>query len=104
MMAIEELATSEGTEHRVNTVVHYVVRTDWRQRVALYNTHTQHQQHRRLRRYGAGGCNVTMHTCKFLTKKIVGARKFNFLQNLHQNRRYGAQKSVFLEENLRTSK
>jgi len=37
-MAVEELAPSEGTQHRVNAVIHYVVSTDRRQRVTLHNT------------------------------------------------------------------
>jgi len=41
MMAVEELAASEGTQHWVDGVIHYVMSTDRRQRVTLHNT--QHQ-------------------------------------------------------------
>jgi len=35
MVAVEQLAASEGTQYWVNAVIHYVMCTDWRQRVAL---------------------------------------------------------------------
>jgi len=34
-MAVKQLTASEGTKYRVNTIVHYVVCADWRQRVTL---------------------------------------------------------------------
>jgi len=35
MVAVKQLAASEGTEYWVDAVVHYVMSTDWRQRVSL---------------------------------------------------------------------
>jgi len=38
MVAVEQLTSSEGTKHGVNSIVHDVVCTDWRHRVTLHTT------------------------------------------------------------------
>jgi len=38
-MAVEQLAATDGTQHWVNAVIHYIMRTDWWQRVTLQKTH-----------------------------------------------------------------
>ena len=63
MMAVEELTASEGTQHGVDTIVHYVVGTDWRQSMTLHNI------------------NIMLHSklCQFCRPKVIRIRPCNLV-------------------------